>query len=144
MDNRYIPKRRKLYEIADKLRRGSFYDKNWRLDYKSMMQLFDIISRDSRAPNPHNIPFGVAIDGINNARNLLHDMGVGGSYLQRQSKLDENYNVRNSGLLNKFLPHKRSEHRTSWIDKYASYYAKYRRGESNVFVNKYENVTRNS
>ena len=83
MDNRYLPKLRKLQEIVGELSAGSFYDKNCRSDYKSMMQLLDIISSASRAFNPQNILFGMAIDAINNARNLLHDTDVGGSYLQR-------------------------------------------------------------
>ena len=113
----------------------------------------DIASRDSSAPNPHKIPYGQAIDGINNAKELLQDMGTGGTYLQLQSKqaitcsllkLDDHNNVRNMKLMRKVLPHTYGTCRKDWVNKCASYLTNYRRNVSNVFVNKYENITRNS
>ena len=63
-----------------------FDNPDWRLDYKAMMKLLNIISNDKRAPNPYQIPHGMAINGINNATNVIHSIGVGGTYNQRQAK----------------------------------------------------------
>ena len=81
----------------------------------------DIVSRDSSAPI-HTDPRGQATDAINNARDSLHDMGTGGTYLQLQSKqaitcsqlkLDDHNSVRNVKLMRKILPHT-----YSWIKKF--------------------------
>ena len=48
-----MPQRAKLKRIARELRDILFANPEWRLDYATLVELFDIISRDHRAPNPH-------------------------------------------------------------------------------------------
>ena len=80
-------------------------------------------------------------------------MATGGSNLQLQPKqaitcslmnLDEHNNVRNRKLLRNILPHKNRDCRNKWMTQCTSYLTDYRKRNSNVFVNKHENMTRNS
>ena len=154
MDNhRRNPGRTELYKISRKLKRILFEDDKYILNHKSIVELFDIVSRDPRAPNPHKIPYGQAIDAAHNVRNIFHDLGVKGSYLQLQSKqaitcalmnLDSHYNLRNKKFINKMLPHKNDDNRDEWVRQCASYLSEYKKRNSKVFVNKYENMTRES
>ena len=153
MDTRYVPGKSKLQLIARKFRNELFHDPKWRLDYKSMIELFNIISKDPSAPNPYGISYGLAIDGINNATELLHDLGTGGSNLQLQSKqavtcsllkLDAHNNVRNRKLFKKVLPHRNKDCRNKWIKQCVSYLLDYKSKKSTVFVKKYDDMTRNS
>ena len=130
METRYIPEKTKLYSIARKLTKYLFDDPEWRLNYKTFIELMDIVCRDPSAPNPHNISYGLAIDGINDVKEPLHDMGTGGSHLQLQSKqaitcslmqLDEHNNVRNRKLLKKVLSHKNRGCRNEWITQCTTY-----------------------
>ena len=83
MGDRSIPGINRLYEISRELKQIIFRQP---INHKAMVQLLDIIGNDPRAPNPHKIPYGQAIDGICNARELMRDVGVGGTNLQNQSK----------------------------------------------------------
>ena len=116
MENRFIPKRRKLYNVACSLKQLLFADAKWRLDHDAMVTLLDSMSRDPRAPHPYSMPYGQAVEAVNNTRKSLYHMGTGGSNLQLQSKqsitcarmkFDENRNVRNKSLLDSTLPHKK-------------------------------------
>ena len=72
MDARRKISRPHLYRIGNQIKQQLFGNKTWKLDYKSMVTLLDIISKDDRCPTPYNIPYGMAIDATNNARNLLY------------------------------------------------------------------------
>ena len=155
MGDRRIPGRTELYRISRELKGILFGNPDWRLNYTRMLELFDIISKDPRAPNPHKIPYGQAIDGAYNARKLLRDVGVLGSNLQKQSKqaitcafmkLDSNYKVtgNNRKLLHKILPQRTADNRNKWINQCETYLTEYAKRNTNVFVNKYDNLRRNS
>ena len=86
-----MPGKSKLHQIARQLKNQLLNDPKWRLDYNSMVE----------------VPYGVTIDGVNNAKEILMDMGTGGTNLQLQSKqaitcalmkVDAHNNVRNRGL----------------------------------------------
>ena len=152
-DQRRDPGRTELYKMSRKIKEILFGDPRWKLSHKTMVELFDIISRHPDAPNPHKIPYGQAIDAAYNARNLIHDVGVMGSYLQLQSKqaitcslmkLDEHYNLRNKKFINKLLPHANDDNKTKWINQCVSYLSEYKKGNTRVFVNKYEGLIRES
>ena len=154
MAARYHPKQTKIYEIAAPLLEYLFANPDWVLDYNGMVLLLDIISKDPRAPNPNKIPYGQSFDAINNAKDLMADIGTGGTYNQKQAKqaiccsfmkLDGNYNLRNKGLIRKVIPHKpKSRHGTKWIKECRIYLTEYRKRNSNIFWNKHANLTRDS
>ena len=125
-DSRYIPKRNKLYEISRDLKQFLFHNTDWRLDYKTMITLLDIVSKGRPIINPHKIPFGQAIDATNNIRNILHKVGIQGTYHKRQAKqaiccsvmnVDANRCLRNRKLLKSLLPHKDADCRRLWINQ---------------------------
>ena len=113
MDNRYVPKRSKIYKIAAAVKKFLFYNNEWRMDHESLMCIFDIISRDDAAPNTEHIPWGQAIAAINNVKAVYDKIGTRGTYLQQQIKqgltysllhLNNNNKVCNKKLLNVLLP----------------------------------------
>ena len=154
MDDRYIPRRSKLYEIARPLKEYLFANNEWKLDYTAFICLMDMVSKDARAPNPgYKIPLGQAIDGINNAHDRLHQLGTNGTYHKLQAKqaiccavmkLDDNGSLRNKKLLRALLPHKDRNCRNKWIDQCVLLLNNYNQGKSDIFFNKYDDLQRDS
>ena len=153
IDNRYIPRRSKLDQIAVPLKEYLFGNTKWRLDYNAIIYLLNCIAKDPRAPNPYKIPYGTAVDATNNSRDKLHQIGVKGSYGKLQTKqaiccgmmkLDEHGNLRNRTLFNKILPHEDNGKRKKWIDQCISILTDYNEGKSDAMFNKYQDLHRNS
>ena len=145
----------KIYEAGKAIKQYLFHNDKWTLDYKSMIVLFNYISKDPSAPNPHNIPYGSAIDATNNARCLLFEVGVKGSYHKLQAKqaitcalmkfdTEGTLVPLNKKLLNVILPHKNDNCRDKWISQCEGYLKDYRAGKSDAIFNKYEHLTRDS
>ena len=91
------------------------------------MELFDVISRDPRAPNPHSIPYETVIKGICYVRNMPHDIGLRATYHQLQAKqtaccsimaVDDDGALQNMPLLNAALPHSNDNCKGDWIKDY--------------------------
>ena len=152
-DHRPIISRTAMYRLSTLFKKELFENDRYRFDDKSMMTLLDIISKDDRAPNQNKIPYGQAIRGINNIRDLLHKMGVWGTYYRLQAKQaitcgvidkDDNGVIQNQKLLRILLPHKSDSARKEWIKKCASYLDSYDKGDSDTIFDKYLNVQRNS
>ena len=59
-------------------------------------------------------------------------------------KRDTKYHLQNKKLIDETLPHSNNHHRDEWIKQCASYLTKYKKRESNVFINKYEKMRRDS
>ena len=153
MDNRYVPQRTKIYEIAADIKRYLFHNDEFRMDHQSLMWIFDIISRDPVAPNNNNIPWGEAIIAMNNVKAVYDKIGVRGTYLQQQLKqgitcslldLDNNNTVCNKKLLKAVLPHINRTARDNWIIKCALFKRQFDNDEINILCNRYENITRKS
>ena len=130
-----------------------FNNGEWTLTYEGMILLLNLLSKDERAPNPPKIQYGKAIQGVNNARNRLHQMGVRGSYHKQQAKqaiccafmkLDESGRLTNEQFINKLLPHKDRGARDEYIKQCASQLQAYESAETDTIFNKYENITRDS
>ena len=151
-DTRRIISKTSINRIANKLKTELFGNSRWKFDYNSMRKLLNRISSDQRAPNPHNIPYGMAIHGMNKIKNMMDDIGTGGTYNQRQAKqalscgvMDmDNDALKNKDLLVHILPHTDDHCRNDWIDNCVSYLDAYRTGESDAIFNKYQDLHRNS
>ena len=139
--------------LSNNIKQQLYGNTRWKLDYKSILKILNKIGNDPRAPNPNKIPYGMAVHSINNVSDILHDMGVGGSYGCRQAKqaltcgvidLDDNHKVLNMKLLKAILPHKKDRCRKEWIDKCISYLDAYKKKESDTIFNKYQDLHRNS
>ena len=118
-----------------------------------MIQILDKIGRDQRAPSPHQIPYGSAVNAINKVTDLMHRMGTGGSYECKQARqaitcgvidVNGNNDIVNMKLLKKILPHKDDKCRKQWINDCISYLDKYTKGESDTIFNKYHDLHRDS
>ena len=123
MPIQYRPARSKVYELADAIT-AFLFQFEW--NYESILLLFDIISKDNRAPNPFKISYGNAIYGMNNVRNKFYHIGVRGSQPRLQTKqaitcavmkIDDNgfANKRSKQLLSELLPHQNKDCRNDWI-----------------------------
>ena len=152
MSNIRVASKSKIYsEIAPTLKQYLFNNNEWTLDYNGFILLLNIISKD--APNPHELPYGKAIDGINKAKNNMTQIGVRGSYYMQQAKqafgcmimiLDDDGKLVNKPFINKLMPHKDKNSRDKWINDCVSYLKDWQSGKSDTIFNKYENITRDS
>ena len=77
------------------------------MDHECLMHIFDIVSRDPRAPNDNKVPWGEAITAVNSIKHIFDRIGTRGNYLQQQIKqgltcavldLDNNNKVCNKEL----------------------------------------------
>ena len=140
-------------QILPQLAEWLFNNGEWTLTYEGMLLLLNLVSKDRRAPNPYKIQYGKAIEGINNARNRLHQIGVRGSHYKQQAKqaiccalmkLDDDGKLTNKPFINKLLPHKDRGSRDDYIKDCVSNLKAYESKESDTIFNKCENVTRDS
>ena len=127
---RYHPKREKIRkDIAPRIMDLLFNNPQWQLDYNGMVILLDLISKHPSAPKQHDIYYGQALEGVNNAKKLLLHVGTQGSYYQKQAKqaitccfmkLDNNYKLRNRKLIKKIIPHAPKSHNgNEWVKRTA-------------------------